>query len=146
MSEAAAQKNHAESGFSVLEAMVAMAVLAGALLPLLALQGQFIRSVAQMDDTEQRLAVQSILSSTINATNLMEVKKGAFEASGAQVVWQASPMVQSRTVKDYGGLSSRFNTAYYNVNATITGPSGQVRQIQARGIGWEETRTMLEDF
>ena len=146
ISGVAAQHGHADSGFSVLEAMVAMAVLAGALLPLLALQGQFVRSVAQMDNTEQRLAVQSILSSTINSTNLMTVQEGAFNVSGVQVVWKATPLVQNRAVKGYGGMRSRFNTAYYNVEATVTSPSGRVRQIEGRGIGWKETRSMLEDF
>lgn len=130
----------------MLEAMVAMAVLSAALLPLLALQGQFVRSVSQMDVIEQRLAIQSIFSSTISSTNLMEVQQGAFEIEGAQVTWKAQQILPIRTVRDYSGLTSRYSTAYYNVQARVKSQSGQISTLQTRGMGWKETRSILTEF
>ena len=59
------QNDLKEEGFSVLEAMVAMAILAAGLLPILALQGQFVQTVTQIEHVEKSLTAQN------NALNLM---------------------------------------------------------------------------
>lgn len=135
-----------EAGFSVLEALVAMAILAGALLPLLALQGQFIRSVAQMDAVEERLSVQALLAAKIASTNLSDISEGSFDVEDVTVNWSAAPLVAPRPVKNQGGQRSRFNVTYYSVTAILVQPTGQRTSMDMRGLGWEATRSVLQNL
>lgn len=133
------KSKHGEAGFSILEALVAMAVLSAALLPLLALQGQFVTSVKAMERAEARLTAQNALQAQISALNLTLTPKGQITLPGAAAVWTASPALPPRKVRDLGGGPGRFATTYYNVKAQVSYSNGTLQVIELKGIGWKPT-------
>ena len=135
-----------EAGFSVLEALVAMAMLSAALLPLLALQGQFVTSVRAMERAEVKLSINSALQAQISALNLTLTPRGTLSLPNANVTWEAVPAVETRRVRARGGRLARFETTLYTVNAVVTYTSGGRETLILRGLGWKPVRAYASNL
>jgi len=137
-------KTSGDAGFSVLEALVAMAVLAGALLPLLALQGQFVKTTEALERNEQALAMQDIALAHISSLNLDQTQAGTITAPYGSIVWQAAPAVGPHPARNDGGFPSRYEVTLYNVELTISYKSGLTDVIPLQGLGWHPTISILD--
>lgn len=141
-----AARDKREAGFSVLEALVAMAILSAALLPLLALQGQFVTSVRAMERAEVKLSINSALQAQISALNLTLNGRGTLALPGAEVAWEAVPIIDTRRVRGRGGRPARYETTLYQVNAVVTYGSGGRETVILRGLGWKPVRGYIENL
>ncbi len=133
-----------DAGFSVLEALVAMAVLAGALLPLLALQGQFVRTTEALERSEQRLSVQDTALAHISALNLNQTPSGEMTTPYARVRWQSTPAAGPHMGRTAGGFPSRYEVTLYNVDIGIDYNSGASEILRLQGIGWRPTLSVFD--
>ncbi len=142
--ELARQKN--ESGFSVLEAMIAMALLAAALLPLLNLQAQFTRTVNSLERADSRLEIRHVALNKIKTINPVEMPQGTYEHLEAQVSWTARPVYPLKTIYD-GGSPSVNDIALYDVNVQISFPDGRLDNFRLRRVAWklqENSQSLFE--
>lgn len=125
-----------ESGFSVLEAMIAIAILAAALIPLLTLQGQFIRSVESFERADVRLEVRDSALTLLNSLNLMDYPNGTLDLGRAQMTWRATLAGPAKMSRGDAGTEGRFEMALYDVNVTLTHETNQTETFSVRGLGW----------
>ena len=132
-----------EEGFSVLEAMVAMAVLAAGLLPLLALQGQFVKTVGQIEHVEHSLSAQDNALNLVKSVNLTEAPLGEMVFEGYSVNYEAKAAISPRAVRDIGGLPGRFDLTLYDVEINIAYVSGRKETFGVRQFGWRATKSYL---
>jgi len=135
-----------DAGFSVLEAMVAMAVLAAGLLPILALQGQFVKTVTQIEHVQHSLAAQENALNTIRTIDLIQAPQGEVKFDGYSVIYNAVPTLNSQRAKVNGGLPGRFEVTLYNIEFEIKYLSGRQEKFTVRGIRWSEDSTYLDSF
>ncbi|MGB0906115.1 MAG: prepilin-type N-terminal cleavage/methylation domain-containing protein [Maricaulaceae bacterium] len=133
-----------DAGFSVLEAMIAIAILAAALLPLLALQAQFIRTVESLERAEVRLATEESVRAYLSAINLYDVREGQILSTYGEINWTAKPITSSRAVRGKGGFPSRFDTQLYEVTAQIAYEGNRGVVIKLDGIGWRPKKPVLD--
>ncbi len=133
-----------EDGFSVLEAIVAMAILAAALIPLLALQGQFLRTTEALERVEQRLDAEETALAHIGALNLVQSPTGTISAQSAQISWQSRPLVPARKARGSNGFPSRYNITLYEVTVTLSYRGGRQEQFLLQGLGWKPTQSLLK--
>lgn len=132
-----------DAGFSVLEALVAMAILAAGLLPLLALQGQFVRTVDSLERAERQMAADSLVSAHILTLNLADANQGEVNLGDRVARWEARPALSPGWVRDNGGMASRYQMGLYNVTITYIGGPQPERRLELLGIGWEAKRPFL---
>lgn len=135
-----------EDGFSILEALVAMAVLAGALLPLLALQGQFVKTTETLERNEHRLAVQDLALAHIASLNLDQSQTGVISGQHGQVNWRAVPAAGPYAGRSAGGHPSRYVLTLYSVEVNISYNSGQNESLTLQGMGWHPTVSALDSL
>ena len=102
------QNDLKEGGFSVLEAMVAMAILAAGLLPILALQGQFVRTVTQIEHVEKSLTAQNNALNLMRTVDLTNVPTGEVQFENYRISYNATPAASTQTARANGGLPGRF--------------------------------------
>ncbi len=95
-------------GFSVLEALVAMAILAAAMLPLLALQGQFIRSVESFERADTRIAARQNAVAYLKTLNFTQVETGRVVQGDVVLRWTAEPALPTRRTRWPGGEVGRY--------------------------------------
>ena len=135
-----------QRGFSVLEALVAMAVLAAAFLPLLALQGQFLRTSQSLERAELLLAAESMALAHIRAINLDQTPEGEIESTHGQISWMARPAQGPTAGRDTAGFPSRFVFTLYDIDVKIKLKSGHIKQFSLQGLGWHPTKSVLDQF
>jgi len=125
-----------EEGFSVLEAMIAMAILSVALIPLLTLQAQFVRSVETFERAQIRMEVRDSVLTYIEKLNLSLTPSGNMDLGAANMEWTASLAGLPQMSRGDNGVDGRFEMALYNVNIQIEYNNGQEDKFIVRGIGW----------
>ena len=135
-----------QRGFSVLEALVAMAVLAAAFLPLLALQGQFLRTSQSLERAELLLAAESMALAHIKAINLDQTQGGDIESAYGQISWMARPAQGPTAGRDTAGFPSRFVFTLYDIDVKIKLKSGHIKQFSLQGLGLHPTKSVLDQF
>lgn len=148
LSKANAPTDKSAEGFSILEAMVAMAILAAALIPILALQGQFVKSVESLERLDIRLAARSTAVSYIKALNLSQNQNGEFvhltNAGPTRISWISTPATPPKIVRGNGGFAGRFELTLYDVNVTIDPENGGPEKFTIRALGWRPLESVAD--
>ena len=137
-----------EKGFSVLEAMIAMALLAAAFLPLLALQGQFVKSTESLERAEHRIAVRDMALARIQNVNLMIKPEGKMETAYGTLQWTAQAVRPPRRVKGRGGVDGRYEITLFEVTVNLinydeTTPN-LIDSFSFKSLGWRPSRSLID--
>lgn len=131
---------NSDAGFSVLEAMIAMAILAAGFLPLLILQAKFIEVSEKIEQVDIRSMASKQAAELISIANLDKTPSGTKKFSNFTITWVAEPAVKNKYVRSSSGLPGKFTASLYNVSINITYSFGQSETFQMRGLGWTKTR------
>lgn len=141
-----------DRGFSVLEAMIAMALLAAAFLPLLALQSQFVTAVDGLERAEARLYTRDMVIARLQSVNLSLKPAGEMITAYGIINWKAEPAMPPRMAKGNGGAESRYEITLFDVTVQVT-PSEHLDDLQfkgeefkLRGLGWRPVRAIIDDY
>lgn len=137
-------RQNEEAGFSVLEALVAIAVLAMALLPILALQGQFVRSVAAIERAESQLALNQAIIEHIRSVDLSANPRGQLSIMDAKAEWQVRPETAPRRMRGRGGLNSRYEATLYNVEISVKFATGGLENLNIKTLHFEPVSAFLD--
>ncbi len=121
-----------------------MAILAAALIPLLALQGQFLRTTEALERVEQRLVAEDIALAHIAALNLEQSPTGQISTHNAQISWQSRPLMPARKARNSDGFPSRYALTLYEVTVTLSYIGGRQEQFLLQGLGWKPTQSVLK--
>lgn len=135
-----------ESGFSVLEAMIAMAVLAAAFLPLLELQGKMLDTVGRLEQVDIRTHAMQESLKTIQTTNLSQQTSGELLARKFKIYWRTSQALPTRIVRLESGFPSRYEISIFDVFIKIEYKSGRIDEFSTKGLGWKERKDYIEVF
>jgi len=123
-----------------------MAILAAAFLPLLALQGQFVKSVEALDRVDARLETRDYVLQHLSSLNIYKTPIGEIRLSDAIASWEAVPALTPRPVRTLEGSPSRFEITLYEVKVVIRHNNGQVNDFIYKGLGWKPLRSLRDDF
>ena len=128
-----------QAGFSLLEALIAVALIAAALLPLLALQGQLTRTVLAVERAGTSAKDMTSALSFLRTVNPMRDPKGTEQLGDAVLSWAARPVSDERPALDQGGTPGRFILQLYEIDATIAYDDGRRAEVTVRAVGWRPT-------
>ncbi|MEM8770363.1 MAG: hypothetical protein AAGD92_01825 [Pseudomonadota bacterium] len=140
-----AAKRKRQQGFSVLEALAAIALIAAAFLPLLALQGQLARTVIATERAETRLAHKQSALNYLRVLNPTLQPQGTEVFGDAQLSWTARPISDEKPALGNGGEPGRFNIRLYEIDARITYADGRETTFSIRSMGWIPTAPVSID-
>lgn len=122
-----------ESGFSTLEVIAAVAIIAIALIPIATLQTQIARSQARLTEAHaESTAVQNAMA-LMRDINPMLTPEGQRRMSGATTLsWTSAPVSEARQSVNPAG----FSVQLYRVTGTIRGAGATETTVQIDLIGW----------
>ncbi len=133
-------------GFSVLEAIIAVAILAVAFLPLLALQEQMTRTTISLERNEELMEAKRSALAYVRALNPMRNPRGDLDLGKAVMHWEATPISQKRLARNQGGEFGRFQIALYNVQVTLVFDAQHTQVFSVHATGWRPVTSMLSDL
>lgn len=137
-------QERASKGFSVLEALVAIAVLAAAFLPLLWTHSQFVKAAESYERTEKRLTARQNALAYLRTQNFVRVETGTERQGHITLRWVAEPMVAPRMSRDLLGQPGRYQMTLYTVDAVLESDAGVVDKFTMQGLGWEPLYPILQ--
>lgn len=113
-----------QAGFSLLEAIVALAIIGMALVPLLGFVAQSLDSVYRAADAQLRATVLANAVDAMSGVNPMQDPRGEIDLGGPRVRWQSralvAPMPNSAIPTGFGA----FSVALYDVQANVVRGDG----------------------
>jgi len=128
-----------EAGFSVLEALIAMAILSAALIPLLSLQSQFVKTVEVQERAQERLHTKEAALTYIRALNLTSSPEGEMDLGPAIMTWTASLTGPPKQTRGINGTTGKYEMALYDIEIVMNFDAGYEERFFLRGLGWRST-------
>ena len=127
------------AGFSVIEAVVAMAIAAIALTAILSLQQQMAASQVRHEAALHRLGLRRAAIVLIRDINPLTTPSGtAAIAPGLVMEWTAETRVPPRRGIGFGGSDSEFSVGLYTVSVRLQDRDGKtVDQFRVERVGWK---------
>lgn len=125
-----------QHGFSLLEAIVALVILAGTCMALFAwINGSLVQLQRAELYVEAGPAVASA-SQYLRTVDLAKRPSGTFESGNISVDWQASPIESEATRAPYYG-GSNFLVSLYNVSLTPHSSTRSLPPLQTRVVNYQ---------
>lgn len=135
------------AGFTLLEAIVAMVVMATSLL---ALYGWLSSSTIALNRAQaQTRAVEDARSAlaVVETINPMREPSGERALPPLVVRWQSRPVAERRPGLSRVGMTTQFDFILYQVDVEVLRDGDRVRDFSFRKAGWEVVRPIdLDDF
>lgn len=133
-------------GFSVIEALIAVAVLGLGLSALMALRVVVLRqmqTVATLETTETD--VRNAMA-TLADINPMATPDGARELSPTQVVrWRSERITEVRRSKAYPAGDGDFDAALFRLHVAVVTQERTTAQYDVERLGWREADLAREE-
>ncbi|MFT3727222.1 MAG: prepilin-type N-terminal cleavage/methylation domain-containing protein [Terricaulis sp.] len=127
-----------EAGFSVIETLVAVAILAIALIPILMIQTQTSR--ASLRETAARSAItdQQNALAALRDINPMQQPSGSIVLSDDRAItWRATPLSPVTQTLARAGAQTSFDAALYRLNVEVQDKHGtRLQSFLLDQMGW----------
>ena len=136
-----------EQGFTVLEALIAIALLAAAFIPLLEIQTQFVRVTEALDRTHLRVKQEKLVHNFLSTVNYDLQPTGSIVLNNMRIQWRVEEAIPTRFVKAKDGADDRYTVTYYDIYVTLSGQSESINSAEisytTQGLGWTPTQSLL---
>jgi len=129
------------SGFTLIEALVALAIAAMTMTAIFQLQTQMARGQQRAEAVLRQVAVQENALALVRDVNVMERPTGTFAIPGGEVIrWSATPRGEARRNVTLGSSSGRFEVQLYEVTVEMERPDGRnPPDMVIERLGWRRT-------
>ena len=129
-----------ESGLSTIEALVAIAILAIAIIPILQFQSQLATSYRRYDDLIARTDLQRNALGHLSAINPLEEPTGEVTLGLHQSLkWRSEPITEERRSTAYPVGDGDFMVALFRIEATIEDTSNKLSaSLAIERLGWRK--------
>lgn len=134
------------AGFSVIEAVIAIAIAAIGLTAILSLQQQLASSQARDEAVLQRLNIRRAALVLIKDINPMQTPDGQVEiAPGLNLSWTSDVIMPTTQGIGFAGALSPFRVGLYDVNVRISDANkNTLDQFKVERMGWARSNDVLE--
>jgi len=130
------QKRERQAGFSVLEAVVAVALVAAAFLPLLLLQSRVTETALAIERTEARVRSMEAALAYLATVNPSMRPSGQEQIGAATLAWTSTTLMPSAPVRGLTGQPSRYDATLFRVQASLRQPDGRRHDFEIDRLGW----------
>jgi prepilin-type N-terminal cleavage/methylation domain-containing protein len=134
----ALRRRGASRGFTLLEAIVAVAIVGIALIPVITFISQMVGAVARAGDSNARsLAKQSIIE-LLEPLNPLETPMGDDEVGELLIHWETTDIIPpNKDIRVGAGLAG-FSLGFYNVTVSVArAKSGPWFSFDLRKVGYK---------
>ena len=133
-------------GFTLIEALIAIAILGAALLPIMALMSQSINQIHKIAESNAKSSAQDSALAIIEPINPMENPSGEAELVGFNMVWSSEQIVPPNNTVQIGAGLAGYKVAFYIVNIEILKNSEPWFSFQVRKVGHRRIQNSINPF
>ena len=141
---AGARTRAGEAGFTLLEAIVAIALLAATLVPIYALFSTTLRSAFRISEANRMAEIEQNALDVMATVNPMERPTGRLDLGPYAVTWTSRLMLPDLDGAGYPRGMSLFRIGYYESTVTVVDPDKNMMvQFKLRQVGYHRVRQPL---
>lgn len=133
------------SGFTLLEAIVAMAIFAVGVLALYQWQAVSLDAMRRVERSVARVEAGRDALEMLRAVNPMLEPRGRVALGDRTVAWVAEPLEPVRVGRSQAGYPSLFDVALYELDVTISDRAGEINRFKLRQVGFKQVRIARDD-
>jgi general secretion pathway protein I len=112
------------SGFSMIEALVAIVVLGLGLIPLSTFISQQALQLQQVDRANERHLAQQDILAFVETLNPLADPEGRVELGAVNVLWSSAPLIAPNENVRVGTGLAQFAVGFYRVDVSVTRTDG----------------------
>lgn len=132
-------------GFTLLEAIVALTIMATSLLALYAWLSTSTLALNRTQLSARALQDARTAMAVIETINPTEQPSGQRDLPPLQIRWQSRPLTQRRIGMSRSGTPTQFDFRLYEVDVEVRRDDTTVREFTVRRTGWDIARPILPD-
>lgn len=130
----------ASRGFTLLEAIVAMAVMSLALVPMVAFVAQSANELQRAGESNERSFVMQSALALMEPINPMAEAEGSLPLDrNITLAWESTPIVEPNPGINVGSGLPAYRLGFYKVHVTLARGSQPWFDFDMRKIGYEKT-------
>ena len=130
-----------EAGFTILESLIALAIIAVTLIPICDMQISLLEKVRRQDAVRQQVADIRNGLVLLQAINVMERPAGRIAiGSGRYLRWSAVAETRVRRSLQFLQGEGSFDVALFRVSSRIEGGIGSTTSFEVEQVGWKQVR------
>jgi len=133
-----------QAGTTLLEAIVALTLLAIGAMALFAWMGTHARSFDRVSANADRLSMERSALAIIESLNPMAEPRGRRDIAGLTIEWEARALTPTTPGRGPGGPMTVFDVALYDVDVEAVERDGETARFTVRKLGWVTARSLEE--
>ena len=134
-----------QKGFSLLEAIVAMTILATSGLALFSWFSVTYDGVIRVEEIQDRHELMDDLHAYFATLNIRNETSQQMQVNGFDVAWTAELVEQKHAGKSGAGGASNFDLGLYDVAVEISRGGDSIGEYQLRLVGYEKVRDISDE-
>ena len=139
------QLRRSQHGFSLLEAIVALTIMATCLLALYAWLSTSTFALGRVSANARALQDARAAMAVMEAVNPMAEPEGRRDLPPLEIRWKARPLTERRAGMSPAGGATPFDFRLYELDVEIVREGQPVRDFSLRKAGWEIARPTSSD-
>jgi general secretion pathway protein I len=112
-----------QSGFTLIEAIVAVAIIGVALIPILAFSSEAALRIRLIADSNARSLAQQNVMAYLETINPMDEPQGRTTFGDLEIAWASETLVVPNENLRIGTGLAQFSVGFYRVNVVVSRPS-----------------------
>lgn len=132
------------AGFTVLEAIVALAIFAGGAMAFYSLYSTNVTTLMKASDAVRQAPLVRQAAERLAAMNLTAEAEGEFEVDGMRFDWSARRLGDYREGQNNAGLLGSFRLGLYEVDFTASEGARELGRYRLRLVGRQWVRPAFE--
>lgn len=136
-----AHHRSSQAGFTLLEAIISIAVLLAALVPLYVLVSSVSQSAFRLDQANHRAEIETDALNIMAAVNPMDKPEGTVDLGPYSVHWTATVVAGPLDGSGYPTGISAYRIGLFDAKVQVSDPSGQILvNFPLRMVGYKHVR------
>lgn len=133
-------------GFTLLEAIVALALIASAGMALFAWINTSLQSLSRVQEVNARAAATINVLEYMAQVNPMAAPQGAADLGVYRLAWNAAPISAIDDGTNYPQGLSLYQLALYETRVSVMRATGDWFEFRLRQVGYKKVREILPPF
>ncbi|MGI8559873.1 MAG: PulJ/GspJ family protein [Luteimonas sp.] len=134
-----------QTGFTLLEAIIALVIFAMGALALYAWLGVNVRTLLRVQEHRESAALMGSALDSMRRINPMETPRGRREVGDVVLEWDAKPVEPARNALSPVGLPTIFQVGLFTTEVRLLRGGAEVGRFEVRQLGHQQTASLEEE-